>query len=170
MTDPTPIHKHRENALLFLEETFESRHHGIYIDRGTSLFETLDPVTAEEASLRATERTASIAAHVRHVVFYVTVIERLLRGEEVGTLDWREIWENDRPVGAAEWDALRAELRREYDSVRSLYYDESTWKREEAADEFVTIALHTAYHLGAIRQALAVIRSRPAGGGSPGLR
>lgn len=162
MTDPTPIRKHRENALFFLEETFESRHHGIFLDKGTSLFETLDPVTPEEASLRASDRTASVAAHVRHVIFYVTVLQRVIRGEEVGRLNWREIWENDRPVGAAEWDGLRAELRREYGNVRALHSDEATWKRDEAADEFVSIALHTAYHLGAIRQALAVIRSRRA--------
>ena len=32
-----------------LEETFET-HHGIYLDKGTSLFETLETITAAEAS------------------------------------------------------------------------------------------------------------------------
>ncbi len=32
-----------------LDETFEN-HHGIYLDKGTSLFETLDGIRADEAS------------------------------------------------------------------------------------------------------------------------
>ena len=162
MADPTPTGKHREDVLHFLEETFGSRHHGIFIDKGTSLLQTVDAVTAAEASLRASDRTASIAAHVRHVIFYATVLQTLLRGGQVGRLDWREIWENDRPVTAAEWDELRAGLRREYENVRSLVTDEATWKREDALGEFMAIAAHTAYHLGAIRQAIAVIRPRQA--------
>jgi hypothetical protein len=39
------------NLFAMMEETFESKHHGIYLDRGTSLFETLETVSAEEASV-----------------------------------------------------------------------------------------------------------------------
>ena len=149
----------QKETLQFLEETFD-KHYGIYIDKGTSLLETLANVTAEEASQRATAGTGSVAAHVRHLVFYMEVIQRSLRGEDVGKLNWREIWENDRPVTPEAWTAQVATLRTEYAKVLEMRSDPATWEREDAHGEFMAIAIHTAYHLGAIRQALAVIRSR----------
>jgi len=151
--------KLQKEALQFLEETFD-KHHGIYLDKGTSFFETLTTVTPEEASQRATDGTASIAAHVRHVVFYMDVMERVIRGEELGTLNWRDIWENDRPVSREAWAAQVAALRAEYAKVLGMLSDPATWEREDVLGEFMAIAVHSAYHLGAIRQALAVIRSR----------
>ena len=88
------------------------------------------------------------------------VIQRSLRREEVGKLNWREIWENDRPVTPDAWVAQVATLRAEYAKVLEMRSDPKTWEREDAHGEFRAIAIHTAYHLGAIRQALAVIRSR----------
>ena len=52
-----------------LQETFE-KVEGIYLDRGTSLFETLASVTAVEASRPITETGTSICAQVDHVRFY----------------------------------------------------------------------------------------------------
>jgi hypothetical protein len=74
-----------------LEETFE-RVQGIYLDKGTSLFETLATVSAEEASRPASATCASIAAQVEHVRFYLEVIERYMRGETVGQVDWPASW------------------------------------------------------------------------------
>lgn len=162
MTQQATADRLQKVVLQFLEETFDT-HHGIYLDKGTSLFETLGAVTAEEASERATAGTASIAAHVRHCVFYLEVIQRSLRGEELGKLNWREIWENDRPVSADAWTAQVAALRAEHAKVLKMLADPATWEREDAFGEFMAIAVHTAYHLGAIRQALAVIRSRAGG-------
>ena len=160
MTPPqTATNQHQKEVFLFLEETFQT-HRGIYLDKGTSFFDTLADVTAAEVSLRASDRTASVVAHVRHVIFYVEVLQKSLRGEQVGKVNWREIWESDRPVTPDEWSALVARLREEYAKVCRLHADPATWDREDALGEFTAIAVHTAYHLGAIRQALAVIRSR----------
>lgn len=54
------------NLFLLMEETFESKHHGIYLDKDTSLFETLDTVSAEEASIPVGGKCASLAAQVAH--------------------------------------------------------------------------------------------------------
>ena len=159
MTQQTATSQHQKEALQFLEETFQT-HHGIYIDKGTTLFDTLSDVTAEEASQRASDRTASVAAHVRHVTFYLEVMQPLLRGEKVGKVNWREIWENDRPVTRDEWARIVDRLHEEYAKVCALHADPATWNREDALGEFTAISIHTAYHLGAVRQALAVIRSR----------
>jgi len=159
MTEQTASDKLQKQALQFLEETFET-HHGIYLDKGTAFFETLGGMSAEEASQRAIDTTASIAAHVRHVVFYLEVIQRSIRGEELGKLNWREIWENDKPVSSEAWTAQVDALRAEYAKVLEMLSDPATWEREDVLGEFMAIAVHSAYHLGAIRQALAVIRSR----------
>ncbi len=148
----------QRDSLLFLEETFET-HHGIYLDKGTTLFETLAGIPAAQASRRPTDRTASIAAHVRHVAFYLQVAQKSIRGQEVGKVNWREIWESDRPVTPDEWRAIVQALRAEWAAVRSLHAGAATWEREDAHGEFMAIAIHTAYHLGAIRQAIAVIES-----------
>ena len=159
MTEQAITNKLQRDVRQFLEETF-AIHHGIYLDKGTSLIETLGDVSAEEASQRASDTTASVAAHVRHVVFYVEIMQRVLRGEELGTVNWREIWENDRPVSRDAWKTQIAALRAEYAKVLAMLADTAIWEREDANGEFTAIAVHTAYHLGAIRQALAVIRSR----------
>jgi hypothetical protein len=141
----------------FLEETFD-KVHGIYLDKGTSFFETLEAVTAEEASRRATARSGSIAAHVAHVSYYLRVMQQALRGEALGKLNWKEIWEQDRPVTAEEWRARVAELRAELAKLRALMEEPATWERDDAVGESMAVVVHTAYHLGAVRQALAVIR------------
>lgn len=148
----------QKESLLFLEETFET-HHGIYIDKDTTLLDTLAGITAAKASLRASKRTGSVAAHVRHLTFYLQVMEKSLRGEEVGKINWREIWNTDRPVTPEEWGAVVQALKIEWANIRRLHAEPATWDREDAHGEFIAIAIHTAYHLGAIRQAIAVIES-----------
>jgi hypothetical protein len=158
MAADVPLEKARNEVLEFLGEVFE-RVRGIFLDRGTAFFETLDGVNAAEASRRASPDTASIAAHVRHVIYYLEVLQRSLRGEPLGTLDWREIWEKDRPVDEDAWTALQDRLRREVAGVEALARDNATWDREDPLGGFMAVIVHTAYHLGAVRQALRVIRA-----------
>ena len=158
MAADVALEKARSEVLEFLGETFD-RVRGIYLDRGTSFVETLADVTASEASKRASPGTGSVAAHVRHCIYYLEVLQRSLKGEPLGTLDWRSIWTNDRPVDEAEWGALRGMLRKEYAAVETLAKDDATWEREDALGEFMAVIVHTAYHLGAVRQALRVIRT-----------
>ena len=150
--------KARSEVLEFLGETFD-RVRGIYLDRGTSFFETLADVTASEASKRASPATASVAAHVRHCIYYLDVLQRSLKGEALGTLDWRSIWTDDRPVSEGEWDELRERIRKEATAVEALAKDDATWAREDSLGGFMAVIVHTAYHLGAVRQALRVIRT-----------
>lgn len=150
--------KARSEVLEFLGETFD-RVRGIYLDRGTSFFETIADVTPSEASKRASPATASIAAHVRHCIYYLEVLQRSLKGEPLGTLDWRAIWSNDRPVDEGEWSAIREQLRKEVSAVEAMAKDDASWAREDALGEFIAVIAHTAYHLGAVRQALRVIRT-----------
>jgi hypothetical protein len=149
----------KKQILEFLEETFE-RHHGIFLDKGTSFLETLEGTSAEEASHRTSDQNASVAAHVRHAVFYLRVSQDYIRGTLQGEVNWREIWENDRPVSPDEWKALGGEMREEYARVRRFLEDPKTLEHEEGLGGGMAMVVHTAYHLGAVRQALALMRAR----------
>ncbi len=141
---------------VLLDETFEQVH-GLYLDSGTSLFETLATISAEEASRPVSTRCASIAAQVEHVCFFLTLTICLARGEEVGEVDWAASWQRTN-VTDEEWAALTARLWDAYQAIRSLSRDPRTWGDEKAIGGAMGLVVHTAYHLGEIRQALCTVR------------
>ena len=138
-----------------LEETFE-RVNGIYLDRGTSLFETLETITAEQASRPISAQCASIAGQVEHVRFYLEVLQDYMQGKAVGKIDWQASW-YVKTVTPEEWNALKQRLRASYESVTALIKSFTTWEGEDEIGGALAIVVHTAYHLGEIRQALCVI-------------
>src|SRR5512143_2624546 len=85
-----------------LDETFV-QHHGIYLDKGTSLFETLATINAAEASRPVGGKCASLAAQVAHVTFYLEVLEAYILNKDIGKVDWGEIWRRVSKVSAEEW-------------------------------------------------------------------
>ena len=143
--------------LEILEETFETNH-GIYLDKGTSLFETLDAITAAEASRPVGGKCATLAAQVAHVTFYLEVLERYMLGQNVGAVDWGEVWRTVTEVTPDEWAALQRQLRQTYQRISAMLRGLQTWDNEAAIDGSMAIVVHTAYHLGEIRQALCTLK------------
>jgi hypothetical protein len=139
-----------------LRETFEDVQ-GIYLDRGTSLFETLDTVSAEEASRPVSAECASIAAQAEHVRFYLDVLERVIQKQPVGKIDWQESWQLEK-VTPEEWEALKGRLKEAHESVLKVLESHESWEGEDDIGGSLAILAHTAYHLGEIRQALCVVR------------
>jgi hypothetical protein len=139
-----------------LEETFEQVH-GTYLDGGTSLFETLETISAEEASRPVSATCASIAGQVEHVRFYLDVLERYMRGEKVGKVDWQGSWWL-KTVTPEEWEALKGRLRDAYGSVLALMRNFDTWDGENDISGALAVLVHTAYHLGEIRQATCIVK------------
>lgn len=147
-------------ALLFLlDETFEHVH-GVFLDRGTSLFETLQTISAEEASIPVGGRCATLAAQVAHVAFYLDVAAAFIRGENPGRVDWGEIWARVKGVTPEEWAATQAALRESYRRIIELAQASTgAWAhRENAVAGAMGLVAHTAYHLGEIRQALCALK------------
>jgi hypothetical protein len=138
-------------------ETFE-RHHGIFTDRGTSLFETLATISAEEASRPVSAACASLAAHVEHVRFYLEVLEEYLLTKQNTPTDWGEIWRTVHTVSPEQWEISKNRLRDTYQRILALMHNIDTWQDEEAISVFLAMVVHTAYHLGEIRQALCFIK------------
>ena len=145
------------NLFQLMEETFEARHHGIYLDRGTSLFETLDTISADEASIPVGGKCASLAAQVAHVTFYIESFERYALQGDSSPRDWGLIWRAVEKVTPAEWDDYRSKLKDAYLRMDRLFHDNATWN-EDTMGGALSIVVHTAYHLGEIRQALCTLR------------
>src|SRR6476619_1348710 len=118
MTQQIPVKLFTDELFPLLEETFE-RVHGIYLDKGTSLFETLDTISAEEASRPVSAHCASIAGQVEHVRFYLQVLQEYMQQKEVGKVDWAASWYL-KAVTSAEWDALKQQLRSTYQHLTAL--------------------------------------------------
>lgn len=141
---------------MLLEETFE-QHHGIYLDKNTSLFQTLEQIDYRQASLPVGGKCASIAAQVAHVTFYLEVLERYFVANDTTRADWGEIWRTVEAVTPEQWDAIKAQLHTTYQRVCSELRAVATWEQEPHLGSALAITVHTAYHLGEIRQALCTI-------------
>ncbi len=139
-----------------LDETFRNVH-GHYLDKHTSLFETLATISAEEASQPVGNRCATLAAQVNHVRVYIEVLERYMRGEAVGQTDWAASW-RVAGVDDEEWESLKQRLDGAYQRVLATMKGFTTWDGEDEIGGALAILAHTAYHLGEIRQALCTIK------------
>ena len=145
------------NALyILLDETFDDVK-GIYLDQGTSLFETLAAVSAEEASIPVGGKCATLAAQVKHVAFYLDVVDQTVRDPSTPPVDWGEIWRTVGAVSPAEWEAIIAELRQSYDRIKTLIAETPAWPDDRTIGGAIGVVVHTAYHLGEIRQALCTL-------------
>ena len=154
----TMVSEHFKGALLaLLDETFEHVQ-GYYLDRGTSLFDTLASISAEEASISVGGKCATLAAQVKHVAFYLEVYLRSLDDPDFSGADWGEIWRTVSRVTPDEWQAIQAELRANYERILNLIREASTWSGEDEIGEVMAVIVHSAYHLGEIRQALCTLK------------
>ncbi|HEY5982418.1 MAG TPA: hypothetical protein VIU38_03030 [Anaerolineales bacterium] len=138
-------------------EAFET-HHGIFLDKDTSLFDTLATITAAEASIPIGGKCATLAAQAGHVNFYLEVLEKYIRTGDAGRVDWGEIWRTVNQVTPDEWNIINSRLRETYDRVSELLRSWQDWDDDRSIGGALAMAVHSAYHLGEIRQALCTLR------------
>ena len=151
--------KHFKKALLAcLDETF-SNVRGIYLDTGTTLYETLDGVSADEASQAISSKSATIAAQVEHIRFYLDVLDDYMRTGVDKTNNWREIWDTVSAVTPDEWEGTKRRLRESHERVMATINSFEKWDGKYDITGALSILVHTAYHLGGIRLALGAIRA-----------
>ena len=150
MPNSIPIAEVATGFRFLLTETFESVQ-GAYLDKGTSLFETLAQIDARAAS-QPMGSCATIAAHVAHTTYYLRVLEDRMFGRDLSYVNWDEIWETVGAVDEAEWEALRAELRATYERIKGHLDEAESWQGINELSSMLGIIAHSAYHLGEIRQ------------------
>jgi hypothetical protein len=150
--------EHFTKALyLLLDETFDDVH-GFFLDKNTSLFETLAGISAAEASIPVGGKCATLAAQVKHVAFYLDVMDKSVRDPDYPSVDWGEIWRTVSSVTPDEWEEIKAELRSSYQRILDLIRDAPAWTSEAQIGGAIAVIAHTAYHLGEIRQALCTLK------------
>jgi hypothetical protein len=158
MPKPTLLEQLKKSIFECLDETFVEVH-GIYLDKGCSLFPTLQGVSAQEASGSVSPDSATLAAQVEHVRFYLDVLNDIIKTKEIVKVDWKEIWRTVNQVTAEEWEEQKRRLRESYDRVMTTLKGINGWDGEDDIAGALSVLSHTAYHLGGIRQALGAIRS-----------
>jgi hypothetical protein len=122
------------------------------LNRGdVGLVRSLDKLTSREASSIPNGGGSSIAAHVDHLRYGLSLMNRWARGEKpFETADWGESWKKT-TVSDTEWQQLRTELSAEAHRWLDILRQPREVQRVELNGIIGSIA-HLAYHLGAIRQ------------------
>lgn len=168
MTKSIPSSDFLNNFLVLLDETFEHppRPAGsAYLDRGVSWRSTLQGLSAEQASRPITTGATSVAGQLAHALYYLEVTEQFIHGEKP-KLDWPGSW-TPRAVEEDAWDDLRSRFFAAYDRLRAHWRAVGEWD-EDALGDALVVLIHSAYHLGAVRQiARVVARDRPSSEAEP---
>jgi hypothetical protein len=101
----------------------------------------------------------SLASHVDHVRFALNLANRAAKGEHpYKDANWARSWDT-RKVDDAEWRALVAALRKEYEDFRLVLSAGKAWDDQQFLTGALGLIAHGAWHLGAIRQALGLIKA-----------
>lgn len=127
------------------------------LNRGdVGLIRSLDQLSAADASA-STNGGATIAAHVEHLTYGLSLMNRWAAGENPFTdADWSAAWKTT-PVSETEWQALRAGLRSQAETWQAALHADRKMSDVEMKGVIGSVA-HLAYHLGAIRQIVPAVR------------
>ncbi|MFO7302093.1 MAG: hypothetical protein DIU54_006680 [Acidobacteriota bacterium] len=150
---------HQALHILFEELVDGTPPRGGYMLNGDDpgLLASLDRLSADAAS-RSVDGGATIAAHVEHVAYGLSLMNRWAGGEPnpFATADWSAAWRTS-TVDGQRWQQLRANLRREVER-----WAEAIARPRELTDVercgMIGSVAHLAYHIGAIRQIAAGAR------------
>ncbi len=115
------------------------------------LLKTLDNLSFEDASRVPESGAASIAAHVDHMRYGLSLLNRWSKGENPFTnADWTASWQR-LSVSEFEWDRLRQDLRKEAYAWREALGQPRDMSETEENGVAGSVT-HLGYHFGAIRQ------------------
>jgi uncharacterized damage-inducible protein DinB len=145
------------NLLFFLTETFEGTPEfpTAYLDTNVSFFDACQAISAEQASTPIANEGMTLAAHVEHTRFYIDLLLKHMQGRTTKDVNWDETWQQQ-TVSEDAWNALKSDLKTNYQEVKNHIKNINTWDDVEIGDA-LAIVVHSAYHLGAIRQIMKVL-------------
>lgn len=146
------------SLFLLLKETFEGpppQTASAYLDQGGGLLQTVESLTAEDASRAPKPGAPTIAAHCAHAGFYVRVLRGYVQGASE-QVDWKQSW-LVQTVSPSEWESLKEELRESYRALNEALRSVESWGERPVGGALAVVA-HTAYHLGAVRQLARMLK------------
>ncbi|GEN88192.1 hypothetical protein MKY30_11925 [Oceanobacillus sp. FSL W8-0428] len=120
----------------------------------SGFFGTLEQLSANEASIAVNGST--IAAHADHTRFYLWGTNIILKDGKQPEMNWGESWQINL-VDEKRWNQIQEGLRHEYVTFLERV-DAIEWNESLSKEALASLA-HSAYHLGAVRQMLKVIKS-----------
>jgi len=122
-----------------------------FTDHGASagFLGTLEEWSAAEVSRPGEGGTASVAAHVHHVIFGMEASVAFIRGDRTPR-NWGESWQLA-SVDPSTWAKMKEALR-EAHALLLQTLEEADLMTDEAFGGAVAAIAHVAYHLGAVRQ------------------
>jgi hypothetical protein len=125
--------------------------------RDPGLLKSLESLSSKQASAVPHGSSSSIASHVDHLRYGLSLLNRWSRGEKpFDDADWGASWRRVEVI-AEQWTVLKRELQAEVEA----WGKNSTTLLERGEEEVTGViasAAHLAYHLGAIRQIDAAAR------------
>jgi hypothetical protein len=121
-------------------------------DPDAGLFGTLGKLSAADASAEIGGST--VAAHVYHVTFALQASMAWIEGDRTPRI-WKESW-RARAVDDAAWSEMLEGLREAYQALRVAIASHAASSLEAMGGAIGAVA-HAAYHLGAIRQKIAIL-------------
>jgi hypothetical protein len=148
---PNTIHRSLETLFRELIDGPDANAAWMLNSEDVGLLRSLDKLTASAASA-APAGGASIAAHVDHLRYGLSLMNRWGQGEHDpwSTTDWRASW-NRSVVNDQEWAELRQALEAEARMWLKTIRAPRDYAEIELNDVIASVA-HLAYHFGAIRQ------------------
>jgi hypothetical protein len=116
------------------------------------LLAMLETLPAEIASTPMRPDRMTIAAHVNHLRYSLSLLNRWAAGEPdpFATADWNGSWQMQQ-VNATAWTQLVGQLRSEIGDWIEATQQPRHWDQIALTGAFASAA-HAAYHMGAIRQ------------------
>jgi hypothetical protein len=116
--------------------------------------DTLRSLSAETASTSPGTGRKPVVSHANHVLYGIELANRALGGEHgvYENADWKVAWKLE-TVSDSEWQTLVNRLEQQSKLFIEQVNEPREWDELTLTGSF-SIAAHTAYHLGAIRQML----------------
>jgi len=146
----------------FLEEAYDGPKNlstwFINNEPNSGLLGTISTINSDEASTPILKNGTTVAAHVEHLRWSLNMINSQIKGENPQWL-WSESW-SIRNVNPDEWTKLVENLRNEYSQLIQTLSAGRVWISGESLKEILALIPHAAYHLGAIRQIVLVIKNK----------
>ena len=130
---------------------------GYFADAGASagLVGSIAALTPAQASRPLGPSGTSIAAHLHHLVFSLSVSAAWIAGD-LSPVDWNESWRVT-TVTADEWLTLQLQLLGTAGALRATI-EEHALSSEEAFGGSIGALAHAVYHLAAIRQKATLVQ------------
>lgn len=139
-----------KSSLLYLfREAFDGPgpKDGLFLNAGAGIRGVLDDIDSDTASVLV--NGSSIAAHASHLRLYLEVISSFVKGI-ARSADWNEGW-SVTSVTEPEWDGVREGIAAACRDIEETVAGIRIWD-EDKISMVMALTVHSAYHLGAIKQ------------------